>query len=156
MNLPHCGKYHKVLFTLWKLSAFLPQNYLNFLTLTIHIVNHLEHFIHVSSIEPTDLRGTSTNPSTICKISSASMLAALVQYSISGGRGKLQSPQEQAGYVKSLLRFYLLPVNLADPRLGVRVHIVSRDQVNPILQGGQILWLTSCLYDPLSIVQLYK
>ena len=53
----NCIKYQKVLSTLWKLSGFLPQNYSNFLTVTIHIVNHLEHFFHISSIEGTDLRG---------------------------------------------------------------------------------------------------
>ena len=54
---PQCGKYHKVVSTLWKLSAFFPQNYFNFLTVTIHIIDHLEHFFHISSIEPKDLRG---------------------------------------------------------------------------------------------------
>ena len=47
----------RCLTTLWKLSVFLPQNYLNFLTETIHIVNYLEHFFHISSIVPTDLFG---------------------------------------------------------------------------------------------------
>ena len=35
--------------------AFLLKNYL--LTVKIHIVNHLEHFVHILSIEPTDLHG---------------------------------------------------------------------------------------------------
>ena len=34
-------------FTLWKLSAFIPRNYIIFLTVTINIVNHLEHYIHI-------------------------------------------------------------------------------------------------------------
>ena len=33
------------------------QNYLNYLTVTIHIVDHLEHFFHTSSTEPTDVQG---------------------------------------------------------------------------------------------------
>ena len=51
-----------VLNTLWTISqgAFHileTQNYLNFLTVKIHIVNHVEHFFHISSTEPTDVRG---------------------------------------------------------------------------------------------------
>ena len=55
LYFPHCWKYHKVLPTFWKLSGFLPHYHLNFFTVTIHIVNFLEHFFHMSSIEPTDL-----------------------------------------------------------------------------------------------------
>ena len=51
--VPHLGKYHEMLSTLKKLLTFLPINYLNFLTLE-HIVNH---FFHISSIEPIDLWG---------------------------------------------------------------------------------------------------
>ena len=51
----HFGEQNKVLCK--KLYAFIAQNYLNFLTVTIHIVNHLEHIFHISSLEPTDLRG---------------------------------------------------------------------------------------------------
>ena len=79
MYFPHCGKYDRVVPTLWKLWTFLPQIYINFLTLTIHIVYHLEHFFHWAH----RYAGTSKNPSAICQISSASMLAALAQYSIS-------------------------------------------------------------------------
>ena len=42
---------------MWKLLAFLPQNLFNFLTVTVHIVNHLKYFFHISSIEPTDMQG---------------------------------------------------------------------------------------------------
>ena len=50
--------------TLWKISqgafhivetiSIFPQNYATFLTVTLHIVNHLEHFFHISSIQSTD------------------------------------------------------------------------------------------------------
>ena len=83
MYFPHCGKFHKFLTTLWKLSLSLPQHYLNYLTVTLSIVDHLEHFFQISEIEPTYLRKTSTNPFAMCQIFSASMLAALTQYSIS-------------------------------------------------------------------------
>ena len=36
--------------TRWKLSACLPQNYLNYLTVAIPIVNHLEHFFHIPKL----------------------------------------------------------------------------------------------------------
>ena len=62
-SFPHCGNYH---------CLFHKINYLNYLTVILRIVDHLEHFFHIS-----------TNRSAICQISSASMLAALAQYSIS-------------------------------------------------------------------------
>ena len=47
--LPHCGKYPKVLSTLWKLSVFLPHNYLNLLPVTIHmILNISSTFLQLS------------------------------------------------------------------------------------------------------------
>ena len=57
LYLPHCGKYHKVFSSLWKLSVFLSKKYFIFFTLTIHIINHLEQFFNIYSIEQTDLRG---------------------------------------------------------------------------------------------------
>ena len=47
----------------------------NFLIVTIHIINHLDHIFH---IEPTDLWGLPQI------IASVSMRSALAQYSISG------------------------------------------------------------------------
>ena len=44
----HCGKYHNVLTVLWKLSMSLPTNYLNYLSVTLRIFDHLEHFFHIS------------------------------------------------------------------------------------------------------------
>ena len=49
MYLPYCGKYPKLLSTLWNYQCFFHK--------IIHIVNHLEYFFHISSIEPKDLRG---------------------------------------------------------------------------------------------------
>ena len=74
--------YHKVLSTLWKLSAFPQQHYLYFLTLTIHICNQ-----QFGALCPNFFKlayrfaGTFTDPSAICP--SASMLVTFVQYSIS-------------------------------------------------------------------------
>ena len=42
-------KISQVAFQIVKLSMFLHQNY--------HIINHLEYFFHISSIEPKDLQG---------------------------------------------------------------------------------------------------
>ena len=49
LYLPYCGKYPKLLSTLWNYQCFFHK--------IIHIVNHLEYFFHISSIEPEDLRG---------------------------------------------------------------------------------------------------
>ena len=49
LYLPYCGKYPKLLSTLWNYQCFFHK--------IIHIVNHLEYFFHISSIEPKDLRG---------------------------------------------------------------------------------------------------
>ena len=47
--LPYCGKYPKLLSTLWNNQCVFHK--------IIHILNHLEYFCHISSIKPTDLRG---------------------------------------------------------------------------------------------------
>ena len=49
LYLPYCGKYPKLLSTLWNYQCFFHK--------IIHIVNHLEYFFHISSIEPKYLRG---------------------------------------------------------------------------------------------------
>ena len=98
-NFPHCGNFvsKKIpLSTLWMIShnafhileditvfqAFLPQNCFTYITFTIHIIGHSGYFFHIL-IWAYRFTGTSTNPSAICQNSSASMLAALAQYSIS-------------------------------------------------------------------------
>ena len=49
LYLPYCGKYPMLLSTMWNYQCFFHK--------TIHIVNHLEYFRHISSIKPKDLRG---------------------------------------------------------------------------------------------------
>ena len=39
--------------------SIFPQNYVTFLTVKLHIINHLERFFHIFSIEPLDLQGLS-------------------------------------------------------------------------------------------------
>ena len=49
LYLPYCGKYPKLLSTLWNYQCVFHK--------IIHNVNHLENLFHISSIEPTDLLG---------------------------------------------------------------------------------------------------
>ena len=66
-------------------QAFLPQNCFTCKTFTIHILDHSGYFFHIHDLCLQTYRN-STNPSAISQNSSASMLAALAQYSISDSK----------------------------------------------------------------------
>ena len=75
-----------MLSTFWRISLsskhFFHKYFFTYITFTIHIIGHSGYFFHIL-IWAYRFTGTSTNPSAICQNSSASMLAALAQYSIS-------------------------------------------------------------------------